>query len=161
MKAYSYGMASLFLALIFGMALAGVDIDYNKTCADGINNDGDATFQPTQDIDDAECIYMPGEWGHGEYFINGDGAPDFQWYVDEWNKNPYADSHWVMLKGIYDEVGERLGNDPQGNPYVSWQNNACGSVWVEDSMINWENNFGIDRERTGADEYNADCGANI
>lgn len=145
------------LAVLLGAAFAGsvsvkAPIDaIHVSCLDGINNDGDQGGLPplVVDIDDsqdAECLWMPFDFGQGEYDGAGNAYPasnDVASFVALWSQT----ERYPTLFDTVMVLGEEDGNG----------NQVCTQTF-QDALIEYRDSYGLPDQKTGVSKHQAFCG---
>ena len=121
------------------------------TCVDGINNDGDQgglapLFVDIDDSQDIECLWMPFDFGQGEYDGQGEIPPnpnEVSIYVSTWRT---VDNYPTYFEAVL-ELG-----------IIDQRVNVECNFAVQDAMIEYRDTYNLPDSKTGVSQHQAHCG---
>lgn len=163
--AYKKAMGGFLVVLLLAVALTGgptPTIDYvAESCYDDVDNDVDSVQGQypliIMDSFDGECIWMPLNFGQGEYDSAGLTDPtsadaDVVSYVGQWMQLG-ADPDWPYPSHL--EAVRAMLDVDRGAP-----SNVCIPD-LQNALTAYQNDFGVPDRLTGANAFKAECGVSF
>lgn len=152
-KPYAKPLIAFIAALFVAVGFTGgfpSDLSYvSDTCKDDIDNDVDGVYGGNLDLirsdsGDGECVWMPFNFGPGEY----DGLAG----TDPTSSTTEVQSYAAILLTIPDEYPTQYA------ALKAMGVNTCSDTSVQDSFTAYRDNFGVSSSTLGINEHQNECG---
>ena len=123
-----------------------------QTCIDTVDNDADSTGGqfPIEliDLGDNECLWMPYNFGNGEYDgqgLNNPPQPDVAAYISQFTSQyAYYPSQWDGIKALYDQYGMGVQD-------------ACNDTRVQPILTEYRDTYSVSDLKSGVSTHQSEC----